>query len=539
MIASPLAAPTSASGKSRREKAGGLGIWPSPEAVRLEMLRRFDLARACEDDPRLRHAELERCKRDVLHWMRNWVWTYDPRVKPAYRPFIPFPRQEEYLIWLSGLVDDGEEGVCEKSRDVGASYMNAVFALHRWLFHPGFKVTFGANKATNVDEREDPDSIFEKIRLMLERLPTWMLPAGFLWRTHSAYMRLVNPRLRSSITGQCGDDMGRGGRSTLYVIDEAAHVARASKVDRAVTANTEAILWASSVNGEGNLFARKARTLGIRKFRFHYSADPRKTPEWIAKRKAKTDPVTWAQEWEIDYGASVEGLIIPRAWVDAAIALLQRLGLPENLPRARVGFDVGAGKAESAAVARQGPFLHAPRTKRTPDTVDTAWWALEVARELGAELLTYDATGVGHHVLYTLQGAETVNLSILPSNAGDPPSDAVWPDGKTSKAKFANLKAETWWKARGAFQRSYLHLRYLDDEEDGVECERLDELVLMSADEELARQLSTPTFKYSDRGKIMVEGKDSLKKRGIASPDRADAAMLTWVEPPLAMIGGL
>ncbi len=36
----------------------------------------------------------------------------------------------------------------------------------------------------------------------------------------------------------------------------------------------------------------------------------------------------------------------------------------------------------------------------------------------------------------------------------------------------------------------------------------------------------------NERGKIVIEKKDALQRRGIASPDHADALMLTYVDPP-------
>jgi hypothetical protein len=34
----------------------------------------------------------------------------------------------------------------------------------------------------------------------------------------------------------------------------------------------------------------------------------------------------------------------------------------------------------------------------------------------------------------------------------------------------------------------------------------------------------------NERGKIVIEKKEALQRRGIASPDHADALMLTWAE---------
>ena len=98
--------------------------------------------------------------------------------KSPYVRFNLWPKQREFLRWLERQVDAGEEGLAEKSRDVGFTYLTAGFALHRWLFLEGFKTTFGSRKVDYVDKKDNPDSIFEKLRIMARRLPNWMLPVG-------------------------------------------------------------------------------------------------------------------------------------------------------------------------------------------------------------------------------------------------------------------------------------------------------------------------------------------------------------------------
>jgi hypothetical protein len=47
------------------------------------------------------------------------------------------------------------------------------------------------------------------------------------------------------------------------------------------------------------------------------------------------------------------------------------------------------------------------------------------------------------------------------------------------------------------------------------------------ADDDLAAQLGAIKYKFTSRGQIQIESKDDMKKRGLPSPDRADALMLT------------
>lgn len=506
---------------------------PSLDEIRAERARRTANASAHE-----REAERARCAADICYWFDRYVWTYDPRLagKPggAFIPFRLWPRQREFVLWLLERVKLGEEGLGEKSRDTGVTYLCAGVALHQWLFSPGFKATFGSRKVDYVDKKDNPDSIFAKLRIMLRRLPAWMLPEGY-GPQHDNYMRLSNPDTGAVISGEGGEDMGRGGRSSLYVVDEAAFVPNADTVEKALSGNTDCVIWVSSVNGMGNLFARKRHSIlkPHQIFRLHWRDDPRKTDEWAAAKQASfSDPTTWASEYDIDYSASVEGICIPAVWVESAkrLAKLEPRLQPSN--HARVGLDVGAGKAKSVAIARRGPIVLPPQARRDPDTTETAHWALGICRETGASVLNFDAPGVGAGVASTLTHNEVEGLAVAACNTGVPPSGAIWPDGRTASEMFGNQKAEIWWLCRTALQRTHEHVLFLEGK-GGEEHPVTDLLALPSGDPDsdaLNLQLSLVKWGRNEKGKIVIEKKDALARRGIASPDYADALVLTWVE---------
>ena len=47
-------------------------------------------------------------------------------------------------------------------------------------------------------------------------------------------------------------------------------------------------------------------------------------------------------------------------------------------------------------------------------------------------------------------------------------------------------------------------------------------------DEHLYAELITPQFDYNSSGKVRLESKDKMRRRGAKSPDRADALALTF-----------
>jgi hypothetical protein len=50
-------------------------------------------------------------------------------------------------------------------------------------------------------------------------------------------------------------------------------------------------------------------------------------------------------------------------------------------------------------------------------------------------------------------------------------------------------------------------------------------------DPDLIAELTAPTYKISSDGKLKVESKDDIKKRGLNSPDKADALAMTFASP--------
>lgn len=511
-------------------------------------------AEADESEAEWRASELRKCAADPIYWFNTYVYTFDPRLAGKTDPltgkrmsgFVPFklwPRQEEFITWAANLWDTGQEGICEKSRDTGVSYLCCGLGLHHWLFVEGFKLGFGSRKAEYVDDKDEPDSLFEKLRLMLRRLPDWMVPEGFRWREHSTEMKLVNPKTGSVISGEAGMEMGRGGRNTVYVWDETAFSENADQIERALSGNTDALMMVSSANGMGNLFFRKRMSTDpARVFRLHYSCDPRKTPEWIKTKKATLahNPTAWASEYEIDYAASLEGVCIPAAWVRSAQELAKRVRPSPHQGGAVGGLDVGAGKALSVFISRNGPRVRVPVARGDPDTIGTAHWALDLAARHGCVRLNYDAPGVGTGVTSALKHAELkpANLNVRPINTGNPaPKNRIWPDKRSSFQTFGNLKAELWWLIRDRAQKSHELLQWMNGEIDeetgermGVEHEVDECLLLPSGDphsEKLALELSVVKSDTNTAGKIVMETKAAMKKRGILSPDYADSLVLT------------
>lgn len=504
--------------------------------------------------------------RDPVFFVNEFVWTYDPREANPFLPFDLYPKQDETLVWLLDLYDRGVDGVLEKSRDMGATWLTAAFAVWLWLFRDGAAIGFGSRKLELVDKIGDPKSIFDKIRTIIRNLPPWLLQArapGFDHKVHDNFCKIINPHTKSTITGEGGDEIGRGGRTSIYFVDEAAFLARPQLVDQALTANSRCKVYVSTPHGGNNPYAVKRLSGKFPVKTLHWKDDPRKTPwalvpltweghidadgdlelgddvpayglsnpppapdgykiiyPWYEELVIKEDPITVAQEYDIDYAASLEGVIIPARWLRACVGL----GLPDGTPFA--GFDVAAGgSAENVYLRRNGPNVRRMVRWREDDPTSAAFKVIGYAEADLVKRLFFDAIGVGAGIGGAMKLARRpLTFAWTGVNVGEAPTATVWPDRMKSKEKFANLKAELWWRLRVRVERTYQYVML------GINHPPEDLLTLPPGPdtEALISQVSGVRYFEQETGKIIVESKRQLEERGVASPDLAEALVLSF-----------
>lgn len=503
-------------------------------SLRDSIARRLEYRAKIGHNPDLQALELAYCAIDPVHWFNHWAWTFDPRLLaqqlPAFITFDLFDRQAQYIQWLGEREAAQEQGLVEKSRDAGVSWLDAGYAVHGWLFRPGFVVGFGSRKLELVDTIGDPDSIFEKIRIILRNLPAWMMPAGFNWKVHDNYCKLVHPWSGATINGEGGDDIGRGGRASIYFIDEAAFLARASKVDAALSQTSNVLIWVSTPNGPGNQFYKKRFSGKIQVFIFDWREDPRKDEAWYAKQKEQLDPVVLAQEVDRDYSASIAGICIPAKWVAAAVGFADWLERDKGIKIAPSGSKVAGldiaeeGKNKSVFISRDGPLVDMPIAFPSALTTQTAWQVRDAAVAARVKAVTYDVVGVGTGVKGTWASSEqALPFEAIPFNGGDSPTDTRWKNGKTSAELFINLRAEQWWKLRARFEKTY-------EMREGIAQHPVDELISLPNCPELIADLSVPLVEHTETGKIRLESKVAMARRGVSSPDWGDALVYAFAE---------
>lgn len=473
--------------------------WLKPDygpawAERTERLERI------RQDPALVPPLWEFYKEHPCDFIHDWGCTFDPRLLElgvdALVPFLLFPKQEEFIDWSVARWKGREDGLVEKSRDMGLSWLCVGLAVWWWTFYPGMVIGFGSRKEEYVDKIGDPKSLFWKARTFIGLLPAEFRPPGYVESKHAPFMRIVNPATGATISGEAGDNIGRGNRTGVYFVDESAFLDHPDAVDAALSQTTNCRIDVSTPNGEGNPFWRKRFGGKVPVFVFDWRDDPRKDERWLERQRNRLEPAVFAQEVERNYSASIENSFIAG---DVVTAAMQR-GPADVLPKGglRVGVDVARfGNDKTVVSFRRGRAL---LRQVEWGKADTQASAARVRQELLAfkerpEQIAVDVIGVGAGVADTLRGwygdlVVDVNVSLRMANGRD-----------------YNLRAFMWREMRDWLETASL-----------------------PNDQDLRADLTAIRFGFRS-GELLLESKEDLKARGVKSPDRGDSLALTFAVP--------
>lgn len=539
--------------------------WP-PDYGSVYLWREKQLA-AFENDPTLLRDAKAYYKHHSKEFICHWMDVYEPRNagtdKPVWLPFILFEKQAEFIDFIDSLIAEQQPGLVEKSRTMGATWCAVGWSVWRWLFWSGSAIGWGSQDANTVDRIGDPKSIFEKLRLTIRRLPPVFQPSRLSHEDLKQYV-CTNVDNGSSIVGEVGENIGRGGRSLVYFKDEAAHYKRPEKIEASLSENTNVPIDISSVNGVGNLFHR-TREAGVewspeakdlergytRVFIMDWSDHPEYDETWYRTKKdaarRKGTPHIFAQEIERNYAASREGVIIHPDWVRAAVDADKVLGLKDD-GLWGAALDVADDGEDSNAVAlRKGIFIKDLDEWDERDQGRTARRALKMIRPYAPINLQYDCIGVGVGVKtewnrLTDEKLVPKGINLVAWNAGetclDPnkPSDPTDKNSPPNRNLYENIKAQGWWMLSQRFYLTYRAVMYtLGTPVEGDEELTWDEsdLIVIPKSlrlfEKLVKELSQPVMTESGRLRMMVDKKPS----GTPSPNVADSVMMAFWPIPI------
>lgn len=255
----------------------------------------------------------------------------------------------------------------------------------------------------------------------------------------------------------------------------------------------------------------------VRSSGFFYETHNRLADEWWTRRVSCVDSPrvseAYVKEMASRYGEESNAFRIrvlgefPRSDDDTVIPMeLLELAVQRDVAQTKFaplvwGLDVARfGSDKSALCKRQGNTVIEPirvwsnlDLMQLTGAVVAEWEALQPS-ERPAEILV-DSIGLGAGVVDRLRELGLPSRGI---NVSESPAL-----GNT----YRNLRAELWHKAKAWLEKRDCRL---------------------PKDERLISELATVRYSFTSNGKIQIESKDEIRKRGLNSPDLADAFVLTF-----------
>lgn len=468
-----------------------------------------------------------------IHFIYDWGVTFDPRNisrgLPSLMPFILFPRQIEFLEWVLERWRARERGLADKSRGEGVSWLTMCLACTLCHFNRHMNIGFGSEKATKVDHSGDPDCLFWKGRQFMIHLPEEFRGSWNIDK-HSMDMRILFPETQSSIVGEAGDNIGRGGRTSISVIDESAFLEHPDLIESSLADTTDCRIDISTPSGPAGSFAERRRSLPARQvFSFHWRDDPRRDDAWYEAKKRDYSPSVIARDYDISYAESLDFQLIPLDWVDASVGAARKLGIEVTGGKIAALDLSDQGMDENCLVGRHGIEVTTCESwsGSGSDLYATTQRAFGLCVQHGYQGFLYDAVGVGSgvkgdsRVLNEQRIAEGISQIWTEPFVGagsvvDEEGEMV-PE-RINKEYFLNLKAQSWWWLRLKFENTWRALNG----------KPYDPEMLISLREDLPEltglrlELVQPSYGFTATGKMIV----NKAPEGARSPNRADALVM-------------
>ena len=240
--------------------------------------------------------------------------------------------------------------------------------------------------------------------------------------------------------------------------------------------------------------------------------------------------------------------IIPPKWFAATIDLHKYLNIEPSGGK-RIGFDVADEGADfnAEALAHGWVVTHLREWKdNDPNSAANSVW--DIALEHGAEEIVYDSIGVGAGAkgelrqrvaqceeqskvpptITAFSASAAVNNPDQPYMQGYAAQSVNHTDGsnRTNKEMFTNLKAQAYWEIRDRCYNAW-------KARNGKEYDP-DKLISFDSDlipskvlDKLKGEASQPRREYLN-GKLRVEPKDRMKKRGAPSPNILESVVMAF-----------
>ena len=294
----------------------------------------------------------------------------------------------------------------------------------------------------------------------------------------------------------------------LLVVDEASAVPEQvfEAAAGSMSGHSASTILISNPTRNSGLFYKTHHDLASDWFRMHVSClnIPLVSSDFVAQIKATYGEESNAFRIRVlgEFALADDDTLIPAELVDGAIGRDITAGGNDPLV---FGVDVARfGTDRTALVKRKGNVVLEVKSWGGLDTMQVVGAIVNEAKLDKPDEICLDTIGLGSGVADRLRemGHNVRDVNVAESSAMNPNAN--------------KLRDELWlsvkeWLATKA--------------------------VRLPADEQLRHELVAPRYTFTSSGKVVVESKDSMRKRRMRSPDLADALCLTFASQA-AMVGG-
>lgn len=354
-----------------------------------------------------------------------------------------------------------------------------------------------------------------RLKLMLDELLSIQSEVIRVGDRKDWFARAVAINVQSSAEEQAEALAGYHAKHLLCIIDEASGIPDPvfRPIEGYMTGEDNKVVLAGNPTRTEGYFWRVFNdgAFGDGFVRLHWSSvdSPLVSRDWIERMKLRYGEGSTEFRVRVlgEFPVVGEMELVPREWIDRACYV----ELPEIAYQSEpvIGIDVARfGVDETAVVERRGAFVTGVWTKSGMDTIEIVDWVIELLsdRELPKAILVDVSGGLGAGVADLLR--RRFGPVVLDVNVGVHSFD---------RERFVLLRDELWWKLREAFEAGQLYIP--------------------AGHEKLKRQIMSVTYQIDGRQRIRIVSKAELKKKGLPSPDCADALCLTFYLEPYVGVG--
>lgn len=415
----------------------------------------------------------------------------------------PDPWQKKILTAL----DEGNTRISIRSgHGVGKTAMVAWCALHYLLFRFNVKIV-----VTSPSGRQMSDGLKPEISLWIDRLPKGIGLAEDLTITSDRIVRASDPKnnfisFRTARMETPEALAGIHADHVMVLVDEASGVPEVVYEAAAGTLSTSgsiAILIGNPTRARG-LFYRTHTSLTDhwKSYKVSSMDSPRVDQAFIEdiRKTYGVDSNQFRVRVLGEFPTTEEDMVIPYELVKSA------LGRDVHpIPDGKIywGVDPGRGGDPTGFCSRSTNAVleleewHYPDLMRLVGRIKTKWDDCPV--EDRPEAIYVDSIGLGAGVADRLR---ELDLPVVDVNVSEAPS---------MKDRYPRLRAEVWFQSRGWFEGRNVVI-----------------FPSLALAEQLVDELSSPEMRILSNGKTDVETKDDMRRRGLRSPNLADALNLTF-----------